>query len=496
MVYLWCPDNPDPTAYKIEVKQRDYGFDLSGRAHIHVEGLQIFAAAINMDGSSYCMIDNCHLKYPEHFKFLPLSFWGAIGANYMSGHHNEWKNSSIVHSAGSGIYDWGRYNKVTNCIIHDVVYMAQRARAAIESQAHNREYTYNTLYNSGHRIIHLRGSDVLALRIKHNDMYNNSLLSRSQVMTAWPRDGAGTVIAYNYVHDNWTHGRGISLGPYCSGYIVHRNLFWNISRKAIVLYSSSHNNELYHNTFLSSCEYAFVTPDRKEEGRDLSGTKIINNLAKAPMFFETGANALEHHHNGNYSVDADGWPTPGSGAIDAGVVIPGIIDGYVGAAPDIGCFEVGTEGWQAGANWVEPPFAWHGCPVHDFETGDFGRLTWEHSGDASWAISSAEKNSGNYSAQAGSIVDDQSTTLQVTLDCISGNIIFYRKVSSESNFDYLQFYIDGVRKRRWSGREDWTAVSFPVTAGTRTFEWTYSKDDSASGGHDTAWIDDIVFPIR
>jgi len=60
----------------------------------------------------------------------------------------------------------------------------------------------------------------------------------------------------------------------------------------------------------------------------------------------------------------------------------------------------------------------------------------------------------------------------------------------------LKFYIDGVRKGRWSGEEDWAEVSFPVTAGRRTFEWTYSKDGSESEGDDTAWIDDIVFPIK
>ncbi len=48
---------------------------------------------------------------------------------------------------------------------------------------------------------------------------------------------------------------------------------------------------------------------------------------------------------------------------------------------------------------------------------------------------------------------------------------------------------------KWSGREGWDAVSFPVTEGTRIFEWTYSKDVSISRGSDTAWIDEIVFPL-
>jgi len=131
----------------------------------------------------------------------------------------------------------------------------------------------------------------------------------------------------------------------------------------------------------------------------------------------------------------------------------------------------------------------------DFETGDFNTFPWEHYGDISWNITSGERHSGTYSAKAGAIDHYESTTLPVTLDCVSGDITFYCKVSSESSFDYLTFYIDGVEQDKWSGEEDWAEVSFPVIAGTRTFEWTYSKDGSVSEYDDTAWIDDIVFPI-
>jgi len=133
--------------------------------------------------------------------------------------------------------------------------------------------------------------------------------------------------------------------------------------------------------------------------------------------------------------------------------------------------------------------------VEDFETNNFSEFPWEHEGDSHWTTTTWEKHSGNYSAQAGTIEDYGSTTLRVRLDCISGNITFYRKVSSESISDCLTFYIDGVEKDTWSGDEDWAEASFPVAAGTRTFEWTYSKDYSVAEGDDTAWIDDIAFPV-
>jgi len=131
----------------------------------------------------------------------------------------------------------------------------------------------------------------------------------------------------------------------------------------------------------------------------------------------------------------------------------------------------------------------------EFETGDFSKFNWTFHGDSDWFVTSDEFISGTNSAQAGSIDDNGSTTLKLTLDCISGQISFYYKVYSEQHYDYLRFYIDGTQQDQWSGNEDWTQVSFPVRAGRRTFEWTYSKDGSSSDGSDTAWIDDIVFPI-
>ena len=134
-------------------------------------------------------------------------------------------------------------------------------------------------------------------------------------------------------------------------------------------------------------------------------------------------------------------------------------------------------------------------PFDGFETGDFNTFDWKSFGDAEWVIST-EAQSGSYCAQAGSISDDDTSTLSVTLDCVDGDITFYRKVSSEQHYDYLRFYIDGLLQDEWSGNEDWTKVSFPVRVGRRTFEWTYSKDGSSSNGSDTAWIDDIEFPCN
>ncbi len=58
-------------------------------------------------------------------------------------------------------------------------------------------------------------------------------------------------------------------------------------------------------------------------------------------------------------------------------------------------------------------------------------------GDEDWAVTSAHSHSGTYSAQAGSIGRDESSALEVTLDCISGDIRFYYKVSSGSDCGWV-----------------------------------------------------------
>jgi predicted outer membrane repeat protein len=198
------------------------------------------------------------------------------------------------------------------------------------------------------------------------------------------------------------------------------------------------------------------------------------NIDADPLFVDA-ANGDYHLQAGSPCIDAGN-----NSAIPAGVIVA--VDGNsrtMNGVVDMGAYE-GSKEVPSG---------------EDFETGDFSKFTWGLSGDADWTITSWKKHSGDYSAQAGPISDDEYTTLEITLDCVSGDISFHCKVHSESRCDYLKFYIDGRKQAEWSGLHDWQQVSFPVEAGTRKFEWTYSKDGSISEGDDTAWIDDIVFPI-
>jgi Peptidase family C25/FlgD Ig-like domain/Propeptide_C25 len=135
-----------------------------------------------------------------------------------------------------------------------------------------------------------------------------------------------------------------------------------------------------------------------------------------------------------------------------------------------------------------------GLVVEDFESGDFTSFDWFFTGNVDWMIDTVAWE-GLYSAKSGNIAHNLDTSLEITIQVAEDSeISFWKKVSSEENYDYLRFYIDGSMIDEWSGEDDWSEEIFAVNEGDHTFSWTYVKDQAVIGGDDCAWIDYIVFP--
>lgn len=130
-----------------------------------------------------------------------------------------------------------------------------------------------------------------------------------------------------------------------------------------------------------------------------------------------------------------------------------------------------------------------------FESGNFTAIPWVNDPTYPWTITSQNPFAGSKAAQSADIDHSQQSNLQIDFNvAINDTISFYKKVSSESSWDYLRFFIDGTEKNKWSGEADWSQEKFVVTPGTHTFKWSYTKDGSQSNGSDCAWLDDIKFP--
>ena len=134
--------------------------------------------------------------------------------------------------------------------------------------------------------------------------------------------------------------------------------------------------------------------------------------------------------------------------------------------------------------------------LEDFETGDFTAFDWSFGGNSDWEITSVNPFEGTFSAVSGSINNQQESELIISLEVETDDeISFFRKVSSEEGYDYLKFYIDGNEVDQWAGEVAWGEVSYPVSAGSHTFKWSYEKDNSVANGDDCGWLDLISLPI-
>ena len=70
---------------------------------------------------------------------------------------------------------------------------------------------------------------------------------------------------------------------------------------------------------------------------------------------------------------------------------------------------------------------------------------------------------------------------------------FWWRVSSESDFDFLHFVLDGQTNASLSGQTEWARLVLPLPEGTHTLRWVYSKDEASAAGLDAAWLDEVVF---
>jgi|GEM_PF-312378 len=133
--------------------------------------------------------------------------------------------------------------------------------------------------------------------------------------------------------------------------------------------------------------------------------------------------------------------------------------------------------------------------VEDFASGGFTQFDWTNDTTIPWVIDHSTTYEGSESARSGAISDSESTALTLTLDVAEeGEISFYKKVSSEQDYDYLIFYIDDVQLAAWSGEVEWSESVFNISPGMHTFKWVYVKDVYVDSGADAAWLDFISLP--
>ncbi len=134
--------------------------------------------------------------------------------------------------------------------------------------------------------------------------------------------------------------------------------------------------------------------------------------------------------------------------------------------------------------------------MEDFEDFENSTFAWVNDATNPWTIIAGGCNEDSQSCMksGGAGVASVNSSLSVTVNIrYEGVMSFYGKISSEANWDYGYFYIDGVEQGSYTGTSAWVEHTFDITPGTHTFKWSYEKDASVNGNDDCFYIDNIVF---
>ncbi|MFP4107222.1 MAG: right-handed parallel beta-helix repeat-containing protein [Phycisphaerae bacterium] len=358
-VRLIPPKGVDPRKVQVQTTRRRWGFDLSGRKHIRIEGIRFFATSVNTDKADGCVIDRCRFEWPSWRRDIRGGFnrdkgisieSGGLGV-VLGGEKNVLSSSILSRGVGDGVSVYGRNNRVENCIIHDFNTSASDC-APVDLTGEGHTVTKCTIYNAGR-------SGVLHRKLKkgtitYNHIYNIGLMTNDLGGTyCFTTDGAGTEIAYNRIHDvHCKTGVGIYIDNFSKNFLIHHNVIYDTKDSGIRLNTPANSLTVAFNTLARTGNAMNYWGDKGN--KDMAGVVVVNNIL--PGMVRLGDGVKKHH---NYTDDSPGFADAdendftlekGSPCIDAGVKIDGVRARVVGDAPDIGCYEKGVEPWEAGSS--------------------------------------------------------------------------------------------------------------------------------------------------
>ena len=115
-----------------------------------------------------------------------------------------------------------------------------------------------------------------------------------------------------------------------------------------------------------------------------------------------------------------------------------------------------------------------------------------------WTVTNANKHAGTYSIKSGGAGTAYATSdLTLTLNLNNpATISFWYLASSEGDYDYGRFLVDGTQKFQTSGTSNsWSQYTAELAAGEHTLIWRYYKDSGTDSGDDCFYVDDITITV-
>lgn len=384
-LYFWSPDDNAPNI--VEVKQRNFAFDLNDRSYIEIRNLNLFAnTIITGDRSTGIIIDGIRAKYVSHHMTLPPlpkseKAYNSDNALFLAAHAHDTgiqlrgsnhilRNSVIDGSSGNGVLLEGENHQVINNILTNTNYKVSYA-APVRLNGNGHKISHNTIKRTGRDAIswdwHTAGTDGRNIEISYNDISEFGMLSTDlgAIYVCCHVDLEDGSIHHNWIRDTRAFSpfwgtRGIYLDIESFNSTIHHNVVWNLTNGkdnySVVAGSPRGYDRIFNNTFLGEVELKgeYIEARNNIFAASSSLTSLTANQESNNLFVDTDVKFTQapveqsklksSHSLPDFSLKKD------SPAIDAGIVIPQITTDFNGKFPDIGAYEKNAPVWKAGAS--------------------------------------------------------------------------------------------------------------------------------------------------
>ena len=350
-LYLYAPGGTDPNAHQVLGKRRLLAFDLNGRAYVQVIGVNVHAATLDLDGAEHCLVQGVHANYISHTRGGATEYQlGEKSGIYVSGIDNTIRDCEIAYSVGDGVSLNGTDHRLINCWIHHTDYMGCYG-SAVSFSGSRHLISHNTIHDSGRDLIQFSGK---ACVIQYNNVYRSGLLAEDLGFTyTVGTDGANTEIHHNWFHDNMAKkgNSGVYFDNFTSNYMVHHNVIWGVTGTTLQLNRPSGSITVFNNTIIGRVGHW----GRWDEDR-MYGDILVNNLITDRIILHPDMKLLHDFITiPNSSLNPKNFRNSTRPGKQQGRIIPGITDGYSGAAPDLGAYIDGQEDWEPGHDFTKHP---------------------------------------------------------------------------------------------------------------------------------------------
>ena len=286
LLFFVSPDGRMPKQGEMQGKRRDYGLSMELCNHVHLEGIDFYGTALQMENCGGCYVEDCNFKFSASEKFCVGNFDQPVTVNIMNGKkyrkldHNTIRNCQFTYIDGNAFE-----TKSPGLVVDNVlVYRTQQTTLGLGSHTVMmmqpsvvRRMTIDDVGAS----TGIRGGGCRSVFELNNIMRFGGLQYDGAAIQMGGRDTM--VYRYNWSHDHPKRSYRFDAGAYPATANAYGEMSYNVAWNTPAGFSMKGDDHLVHNNLC--IDAGFVLFNMKRWASKNERTLTANNIVG---FIEAG----------------------------------------------------------------------------------------------------------------------------------------------------------------------------------------------------------------